>query len=180
MNIGRNTICALNEMHGDMHNFWIGYHKLTINCFALAKEWKTNQKIKKKTALNNIVNRLSMRRFSKNQRNLQIGEYFSVVDWHKHKSYSIWHETKAEYYVFMHMIAQMTVIIIVVIVDDGDGGECCMHTTRISIEISHFIYETSPCPCSVFSVHVLLCTYCLYTFLFSSFIWLICIAGISL
>lgn len=79
-----------------------------------------------KTALNIIVNRLSKRRFSKNQRNLQIGEYFSVVDWHKHKSYSIWHETKVEYYVFMHMIAQIIVIIIVVIVDDGDGGEWWM------------------------------------------------------
>lgn len=72
----------------------------------------------------------------------------------------------------MHMIVQIIiVIIIVVIVDDGDGGECCMHTTRISIEISHFIYETTPCPCSVFTVQCTCCImHCLYKFVFSSFI----------
>lgn len=150
--------------------------------FRVSKKAENEQKtIKIKTALNNTVNRLSKRRFSKNQRNLQIGKYFSVVDWHKHKSYSIWHETKVEYYVFMHMIAQIIiVIIIVVIVDDGDGGEYCMHTTRISIEISHFIYKSTPCPCLVFSVQCICCiVYCLYKLVCSSFIWLIWITCIT-
>lgn len=74
------------------------------------------------------------------------------------------------------MIAQIIVIIIVVIVDDGDGGECCMHTTRIRIEISHFIYESTSyfiplldVQWTVYSVYVVLFTVCINSYSRHSF-----------
>lgn len=59
-----------------------------------------------------------------------------IISWHKHKSFPIWHETKA------------TTCILCIYAHDcsnyyyDDGGQCRMHTTRISIKIFDFIYSS--------------------------------------
>lgn len=98
----------------------------------------------------------------------------SAFGWHKHKSFPIWHETKATAYIIITAAATTTINYVRacvfyahdcpnyyyflhddddgggggndddVIVDD-DGGRCRMHTTRISIKIFDFIYSSMSC-----------------------------------